>query len=49
MTYQKFLLCISSQGQDLYSPKITRVHLLVLIWEQLQTPTTMTTMPDATV
>jgi len=44
MTYQKFLLCISSQGQDLYSHQ--KLYLLVLIWERLQTPTTM---PDTTV
>ena len=53
LTYQKFLLCISSQSQDLYSllkPKITRrLHLLVLIWERLQTRTTTTTTPDTTV
>jgi len=46
LTYQKFLLCISSQGQDLYSHQKLNVHLLVLIWERLQTPTTM---PDTTV
>jgi len=34
------------------TPKIKHVHLLVLIWEQLQTTTTTTTtptIPDATV
>jgi len=32
LTYQKFLLCVSSQGHDLYShKKIKHVHLLVLI------------------
>jgi len=46
----KFLLCISSQGQDsrlILTPKIKHVHLLVLIWERLQTM--MTTTPDTTV
>jgi len=44
-----FLLCISIRGQDLHSPKnwTCRLHLLVLIWEQLRTPTTTTT-PDTT-
>ena len=38
MTYQKFLLWISSQGQDLYlHQKLNMCILLVLIWEQLQT------------
>jgi len=45
----KIPLCASSQGQDLYSyQKLNMyiVHLLVLIWEWLQTPsTTMTTTP----
>jgi len=58
LTYQKFLLCVSSQGQEprpILTPKIEHVHLLVLIWERLQTPTTTTmmtttpTMPDAIV
>jgi len=59
LTYQKFLLCISSQGQDLYSHQkfnMYIVHLLVLIWERLQTPPPPTTTaittpktPDATV
>ena len=55
LPYQKFLLCVYSQGQDLYSHQKLNmhVHLLVLIWERLQTPTTtMTTTPttpDATV
>jgi len=55
LAYQEFLSCISSQGQDLYSHQKLNmyiVHLLVLIWERLQTPTTTTptpTTPDATV
>jgi len=44
LTYQKFLLCVS---RPMLTPKIKHVHLLVLIWERLQTPTTTT--PDATV
>jgi len=31
------------------TPKIKHVHVLVLIWEQLQMPMTTPTMPDATV
>jgi len=52
----KLLLCVSSQSQDLSShQKIKHAHLLVLIWERLQMPTTTTTTmtttttPDATV
>ena len=44
VTYQKFLLCISSQVK---TKKIR--HVLVLIWEQLQRPTMMTTTLDTTV
>jgi len=35
-------------SRPVLTPKIAHVHLLVLIWEQLQTPT-MTTTPDTTV
>jgi len=38
LTYQKFLLCISGQGQNLYSHQ----KLNMYIWERLQTLTTMT-------
>ena len=41
------LLWISSQDQDLHSHQ-KHAHLLVLIWERLQMPTSTTT-PDATV
>jgi len=43
LTYQKFLLCFSSQDQDLYSDQKLSENLLVLIWERLQTPKTTTT------
>jgi len=38
-------------SRPILTPKIKHVHLLVLIWERLQTPTTTTTTtkPDATV
>jgi len=42
-TYQKFLLCISSQGQNIYSHQKLNMYLLVLIWERLKTPTTTKT------
>jgi len=45
LTYQKFLLCVSSQGQDLYSHQKINT---VLIRERLQT-LTMTTTPDTKV
>jgi len=48
LTCQKFLLCITSQSQDLCSHQKLNVHLLVLVWERLQTPT-MTATPDTTV
>jgi len=37
-----------SRGQILYSHQKLNVYM-VLIWERLQTPTTTTTTPDATV
>ena len=56
VTYQKFLLCVSSQGLKWHGTDILYSHqklnmyiLLVLIWERLQTPTTTPTTPDATV
>jgi len=50
LTYQKFLSCISTPGSSpILTPKIRHVHLLVLIWELSQTPTTTTTTPDTTV
>ena len=36
-----------ASSSPILTPKLKHVHLLVLIWERLQTP--MTTMPDATV
>ena len=42
LTYQKFLLC---RSRRILTPKIKHVHLLVLIWERLQTLTTTTTTP----
>ena len=48
LTYQIFLLCIYSYARPILTSKIRHVHLLVLIWERLQMPTTTTT-PDATV
>ena len=51
-TYQKFLLCISSQGQDLYLHQKLDMYIYWFSSESgynLQTPTTTTTTPDATV
>jgi len=46
----KNFLGVSTQGQDLYSHQKLNVHLLVLTWERLQTPTrTTTTTSDTTV
>jgi len=41
-------LCVSSQGQDLYSHQKLNMYM-VLIWERLQSPTPTPTTPDATV
>jgi len=49
LTYKKFILCIFSQGHDLYSHQKLNMYIMVLIWERLQTPTTTLTTPDATV
>jgi len=52
MTYQKFFCALLARVKTYTHTKNKHVHLLVLIWEQLQMPplTTMTpTTPDATV
>jgi len=45
---QRWLLSKNSFCAFLLSPKIKHVHLLVLIWERLQTPTTTTTTTPTT-
>ena len=49
LTYQKFLLCISSQGQNLYSHQKLNMYIYCFSSESGHTPPTTTTTPDATI